>query len=171
MSFSARRRWNVCGSARRCVAVGLTLDGYEVAPIGRHVFVPGEDFPAGTITSATFSPVLNQSIALAQVFPEYAAHGTALEVGFVDGLVRRVPAVVGPLAAYDPQEDAGEGVNGPPSYWDFAGVDGGLVARALFGEAAARLSVWQSLDTDWDGSPCSVLRLCEGNFRIGALRK
>ena len=85
-------------------AVGLTLDGNEVAPIGKHVYVPGEEFPAGTITSATFSPVLNRSIALAQVFPEYAAHGTTLEVGFVDGLARRASATVGPLAAYDPQK-------------------------------------------------------------------
>ena len=86
------------------VAVGLTLEGNEVAPIGKHVYVPGEDFPAGTITSATFSPTLNRSIALAQVFPEYATHGTTLEVGFVDGMARRVPAAAGPLAAYDPQK-------------------------------------------------------------------
>ena len=68
------------------VAVGLILDGSEVAPIGEHLYAPGDLFPAGRITSATFSPLLNQSIALAQVFPEYAAPGTALEVGFVDGL-------------------------------------------------------------------------------------
>ena len=66
--------------------------------------MPGEEFPAGTITSATFSPMLNKSIALAQVFPEYAAHGTTLEVGFVDGLARRRQRSVGPLAAYDPQK-------------------------------------------------------------------
>ena len=82
--------------------VGLTLDGMEVAPIGKHVYRPGEDYSIGTITSATFSPVLNQSIALAQVFPEYAAPGTALEVGFLDGMARRTAATVGPLAAYDP---------------------------------------------------------------------
>jgi len=86
------------------VAVGLTLEGGEVAPIGEHVYAPGESFPAGRITSATFSPVLNRSIALAQVFPEYGTHGTELEVGFMDGLARRVKAVVGPLAAYDPKK-------------------------------------------------------------------
>ena len=56
----------------------------------------------------------------------------------------------------------------PPTLWDFAGVDGPPVARALFGEAAARLSVWQSLDTDWNGTPCAVLRLCEGNYRVAS---
>jgi hypothetical protein len=45
--------------------------------------------------------------------------------------------------------------------WDFAGVDGLAVARELFGEQAARLSVWQSVD----GEDFSVLRLCENNFR------
>ena len=86
-------------------AVGLTLEGSEVAPLGKHVYVPGEDFAAGTITSATFSPVLQTGASLlAQVFPEYAAHGTTLEVGFVDGLARRARAIVGPLAAYDPQK-------------------------------------------------------------------
>ena len=85
-------------------AVGLTLDGSEIAPTGRRVYAPGEDFSVGTITSATFSPVLNRSLALAQVFPEYAAQGTVLEVGFVDGMARRTQATVGPLAAYDPQK-------------------------------------------------------------------
>ena len=86
------------------VAVGLSLEGSEVAPIGECVYAPGDLFPAGRVTSATFSPVLNRSIALAQVFPEYAAPGTALEVGFVDGLLRRVHAVTGATAAYDPKK-------------------------------------------------------------------
>ena len=83
------------------VAVGLTLAGNEVAPVGEHVYAPGDSFPAGRITSATFSPILNKSIALAQVFPEYSALGTRLEAGFVDGFARRTEAIVGPLAAYD----------------------------------------------------------------------
>ena len=91
-------------AAPPCVAVGLTLDGNEVAPIGEHLYASGDTFPAGRITSATFSPLLNRSIALAQVFPEYGALGTELEVGFVDGQSRRTPAIVGPLAAYDPQK-------------------------------------------------------------------
>ena len=83
------------------VAVGLILSGNEVAPIGEHLYAPGDPFPAGKITSATFSPILDKSIALAQVFPEYSALGARLEVGFVDGLARRTEARVGPLAAYD----------------------------------------------------------------------
>ena len=55
-----------------------------------------------------------------------------------------------------------------PRCLDFAGVDGQEVAQALFGEQVSRLSVWQSLDTDRNGTSCSVLRLCQGNYRVGA---
>jgi aminomethyltransferase len=84
------------------VAVGLVLAGNEVAAHGQSVYPIGERWRVGVITSATFSPVLNQSIALAQIAPEYAAIGTELEIGFVDGMKRRVRAIVGSLAAYDP---------------------------------------------------------------------
>jgi aminomethyltransferase len=84
------------------VAVGLILDGNEIAVHGQCIYAVGEQWRIGTITSATFSPILNRSIALAQVVPEYAALGTMVEVGLMDGLKRRVTATVGPLAAYDP---------------------------------------------------------------------
>lgn len=86
------------------VAVGLVLAGNEVAAHGQSVYPVGERWRVGMITSATFSPILHQSIALAQVAPEYGAIGTELEVGFVDGMKRRVRAIVGPLAAYDPSK-------------------------------------------------------------------
>ncbi|MGF1482698.1 MAG: DUF1989 domain-containing protein [Cyanophyceae cyanobacterium] len=85
------------------VAVGLVLDGNRVASHGQCVYALGERWRAGTITSGTFSPLLNRSIALAQVVPEYAEPGTTLEVGFLDGQIRH-QAVVGPLAAYDPSK-------------------------------------------------------------------
>jgi aminomethyltransferase len=84
------------------VTVGLVLEGQEVAAGGQCVHPIGENWRVGTITSATFSPILNRSIALAQITPEYATPGTVLEVGLVDGLKRRVQATVGTLAAYDP---------------------------------------------------------------------
>lgn len=85
------------------VAVGLVLEGNEVAS-GKYLYAVNERWRVGTITSATFSPILNKSIALAQVVPEYAAMGTELEVGLVDGMIRRVKARVGTLAAYDPDK-------------------------------------------------------------------
>jgi aminomethyltransferase len=84
------------------MAVGLVLEGPEVAAHGQPVFAAGERWRVGQITSATFSPMLNASIAMAQVVPEYAEPGTAVEVGLLDGLTRRVRATVGPLAAFDP---------------------------------------------------------------------
>ncbi|MES1022456.1 hypothetical protein ABN584_06095 [Gloeocapsa sp. BRSZ] len=45
---------------------------------------------------------MNQSIALAQIVSKYAAIGSELEVGLVDGKVCRVKATVGLIAAYDP---------------------------------------------------------------------
>jgi len=86
------------------VGVGLVLSSNEIAPSGEHVFPLGERFAAGVITSATFSPVLGKSIAMAQVYPEYATPGTVLEVAFIDKMGRRTEAVVGPLAAYDPKK-------------------------------------------------------------------
>jgi len=100
------------------VTVGLTLEGNEVAASrmikaggslpptssGMCVYSVGDRWRVGIITSATFSPILNQSIALAQIVPEYAAIGTELEVGLVDGKIRRVKATVGRMAAYDPDK-------------------------------------------------------------------
>ncbi|WP_035986565.1 hypothetical protein [Leptolyngbya sp. KIOST-1] len=50
--------------------------------------------------------------------------------------------------------------------WDMAGVDGLVAARALFGEAVDHLAPFQSLETELDGLPCAVLRLCDRNFRV-----
>ena len=84
------------------VAVGLVLEGNETASHGQWLHPINERWRVGMITSATFSPILNRSIALAQVVPEYATIGTELEVGLIDGMKRRVKATVGPLSAYDP---------------------------------------------------------------------
>ncbi|MBW4553824.1 MAG: hypothetical protein KME35_22350 [Aphanocapsa sp. GSE-SYN-MK-11-07L] len=51
--------------------------------------------------------------------------------------------------------------------WDFAGVDGLQMAKALFGPAADTIAPWRSLHLDWQGQSLSLLRLCENNFRIG----
>ncbi|MGJ3248993.1 MAG: DUF1989 domain-containing protein [Elainellaceae cyanobacterium] len=84
------------------VAVGLILDTNDVADYGQCIFPIGDRWRVGHITSGTFSPILNRSIAMAQVVPEYANMGMELEVGFMDGMKRRVRATVGTLAAYDP---------------------------------------------------------------------
>lgn len=50
--------------------------------------------------------------------------------------------------------------------WDFAGVDGLQAAIALFTPAISRLAPFQSLTAEFDHQPCSVLRLCDNNFRV-----
>jgi len=50
--------------------------------------------------------------------------------------------------------------------WDFAGIDGLQAAIALFTPAISRIAPFQSLTTNFHHQPCSVLRLCENNFRV-----
>lgn len=53
-----------------------------------------------------------------------------------------------------------------PQLWDFAGIDGLQMAKTLFGDTVDRLAVFQSIETHLLRCPCSVLRLCETNFRV-----
>ena len=55
--------------------------------------------------------------------------------------------------------------------WDFAGVDGLQAAIALFTPAISHIAPFQSLTTDFNHQPCSVLRLCENNFRVALSKK
>ena len=53
-----------------------------------------------------------------------------------------------------------------PQSWDFAGFDGLAFARLLFGEEVAQIAAYQSLETRWRGTSCSLLRLSENNYRV-----
>ncbi|MBW4652644.1 MAG: hypothetical protein KME20_06340 [Kaiparowitsia implicata GSE-PSE-MK54-09C] len=55
-----------------------------------------------------------------------------------------------------------------PAYtlWDFAGRDGLQAALQLFGPRANRIAPFQSFSTSWQQQPCTVLRLCQHNFRV-----
>ncbi len=81
--------------------VGLRLAGRESARGGDDVYL--ERAAVGTVTSATRSPLLDCAIALARVNVEYAAPGTELDVGKLDGQQKRLPATVVPLPFYDPE--------------------------------------------------------------------
>ena len=50
--------------------------------------------------------------------------------------------------------------------WDIAGTDGLIVVQSLLGKSVGYLAPFQSLETVLAGEPCSVLRLCDRNFRI-----
>ena len=56
------------------------------------------------VTSATRSPILKKSIALARVDAIHAAVGTEVEIGKLDGHQKRIPATVVTLSHYDPKK-------------------------------------------------------------------
>ena len=84
------------------VLVGLELAGEEPAANGDCVHVGKPQ--VGDITSATRSPILRKNIALCRMDVEYAALGTEVEVGKIDGHQKRIPAQVVPFPFYDPEK-------------------------------------------------------------------
>ncbi|MCK6458005.1 MAG: glycine cleavage system aminomethyltransferase GcvT [Phycisphaerae bacterium] len=91
------RRIQAEGPARKLV--GLSLEGRRIARQGSPVL--DGDRPVGTVTSGTFGPTVGRSIAMAYVDAPVAIEGRPLTV---DLRGERVPARVGPLAAYKRKE-------------------------------------------------------------------
>ena len=60
------------------IRVGLQLDGKRIARQGSEVFRDGA--PVGLVTSGTFSPTLQQTLAMALVDPNSATEGTTLSI-------------------------------------------------------------------------------------------
>ncbi|MEM7292258.1 MAG: DUF1989 domain-containing protein [Pseudomonadota bacterium] len=82
------------------VLVGLELNGDEPAANGDCVHVGRNQ--VGEITSGMRSPILKKNVALCRMAVEYAAEGTEVEVGKLDGHQKRLPAKVVPFPFYDP---------------------------------------------------------------------
>ncbi|MDH4339805.1 MAG: aminomethyltransferase family protein [Thermoleophilia bacterium] len=82
--------------------VGLELSGNETAGHSDPVYVGRRK--VGVVTSGTRSPILKKNIALARVAVQYAGLETALEVGKLDGLQKRIPATVVRFPFYDPEK-------------------------------------------------------------------
>ena len=83
--------------------VGLEVSGNEIAAHGDCVHVGRAQI--GVITSGTRSPVLGKNIALCRLDVEYAATGTEVEIGKLDGHQKRIPALVVPFPFYDPKKE------------------------------------------------------------------
>lgn len=83
--------------------VGLIFAGKETPAHGDAIFVGREQ--VGVITSATYSPQLGHAIAMARVAIENSEDGTMLEVGQLDGHMKRLPAIVSPLPFLDPKRE------------------------------------------------------------------
>jgi aminomethyltransferase len=83
--------------------VGLELEGNEIAGHGDEVYVDRRR--VGVVTSGTRSPTLRKNIALCRMSVQYAENGTAVEVGKLDGLQKRIPAQVVGIPFYDPKKE------------------------------------------------------------------
>lgn len=82
--------------------VGLVIEGGE--PVHHGDCIHAGRAQVGVVTSAMRSPVLHQSIALARVDAHYAALGTKLEIGKLDGQQKRLKASVVRFPHYDPDK-------------------------------------------------------------------
>ena len=82
--------------------VGLEMVGNEQIGNGDCVHIGRAQ--VGTVTSATRSPLLKKTVALARLHVEYADLGTEVEVGRLDGQQKRLPATVVRFPFYDPDK-------------------------------------------------------------------
>lgn len=82
--------------------VGLDVTGNEHVGHGDCVHVGRAQI--GVVTSATRSPILGKTIALARLDVTYAELGAAVEIGKLDGQQKRIPAVVVGFPHFDPEK-------------------------------------------------------------------
>ncbi|MGI8852085.1 MAG: DUF1989 domain-containing protein [Methyloceanibacter sp.] len=82
--------------------VGLEMEGDELVGHGDCVHVGRAQI--GVITSATRSPILKNTIALARVDVAHSEVGTQVEVGKLDGQQKRLPARIVRFPHYDPDK-------------------------------------------------------------------
>ena len=90
-------------AAVRRKLVGLHFSGSEAPMHGDGVFVGREQ--VGVITSACMSPHFGHAIAMARVAIEDAELGNELEVGKLDGHMKRLPGKVVSLPFLDPKRE------------------------------------------------------------------
>ena len=82
--------------------VGLDIEGGLVPNSGDCIRIGRAQ--VGEITSATKSPYLNKTIALARIVAEHSELGTDLEVGQLDGHQKRIPAKIVRFPHFDPEK-------------------------------------------------------------------
>jgi aminomethyltransferase len=82
--------------------VGLEMEGEELVGHGDCVHVGRAQI--GVITSATRSPILKKTIALARLDVTHATLGAEVEIGKLDGHQKRLPARIVRFPHYDPEK-------------------------------------------------------------------
>ncbi len=85
----------------RQVLKGLVLESDDIPMHGAAVFA--KERQVGVITSATKSPSLEHGIAIARLSVEYSKTETRLEIGQLDGRMKRLGAKVTEIPFIDPQ--------------------------------------------------------------------
>ena len=80
--------------------VGLEVASNEKPSHGDPIFVGRAQ--VGVVTSSMRSPLLKKTLALARVDVTHSAPDTALEIGRLDGMQKRLSALVVPFPFYDP---------------------------------------------------------------------
>ena len=83
--------------------IGLEIEGQE--PVGHGDCIRIGRAQVGEICSAMRSPRSGDWIALARIDVAHAAPGTAVEVGRLDGHIKRIAARVAPFPYYDPKKE------------------------------------------------------------------
>lgn len=82
--------------------VGLEVKGAEVPSHGDKVFIGRAE--VGIVTSAMRSPLLKKTIALARLDIAHSELGTAVEIGRLDGRLKRLSAEIVRFPFYDPEK-------------------------------------------------------------------
>ncbi|MEP5155465.1 DUF1989 domain-containing protein [Planktotalea sp.] len=100
-SFTGKSALERNAKAPRQVLKGLLLKGDDVPAHGAPVWAGERQI--GVVTSATRSPTLEHAIAIARISVEFADNETQLEIGQLDGRMKRLGASVADIPFIDPQ--------------------------------------------------------------------
>ncbi|MEO1538197.1 MAG: DUF1989 domain-containing protein [Pseudomonadota bacterium] len=82
---------------------GLAMEGDDVPLAGAAIFAGERQI--GEVTSATRSPLLGHGIAMARLAIEFSETGCMLDVGMMDGHMKRLPARVVDIPFIDPKRE------------------------------------------------------------------
>ena len=88
-------------SSPQRVLVGLHVDATDCVA-NDPVFVGRQQ--VGVVTSACRSPILRKTIAMCRMDVSCSGIGTPVEVGKLDGRMKRLPATVVKMPFYDPEK-------------------------------------------------------------------
>ncbi len=102
-AFVGRAALERNAAAPRARLKGLMMDGDDVPLSGAPIFAGERQI--GEVTSATRSPHLGRGIAMARLAIEHSETGHMLDVGMMDGHMKRLPAQVVDIPFVDPKRE------------------------------------------------------------------